>query len=437
MTLLLAQEELDDDRHLTRGARVRDLAQSLTALHQKDFGDLLGADDVRYHVVGTDALEPGEVEVKFGHAVYLPSPGERTLYQVSTSRDGQHWSAVCPVYLNQRLALIGQDAESASHAVPGWPFGPSGAVLLVNDGPDAPIEVQVRPKGAFECTHDAGTGIFTISRRGALDAEGAPLQLLMQVERVATTAVTGPAPAPAVWKTRSAMPAADLTAVPVSHRPVVSLDATFAPLAQQRVRLAALALPRLSRYRDTGATALEITLDARHRLVTDGSDGALTISVDASDQLHATVGGSRQAVAAGAAPLSAIAPEMADRYCAMLMLADGPSAAASAGVRLVFGRSTPALAALRVLDSPRFLHSATGTASASADRIGLSRSAFGLEAAANGFLITRASASQALYHLDEQLRFVALVEDASAARPYLLPFGHHLAAGHYVMCFEA
>lgn len=47
VTLMLPQEEVDDDRHLTRGARARDLAESLKALHQKDFGDLLGSDDVR------------------------------------------------------------------------------------------------------------------------------------------------------------------------------------------------------------------------------------------------------------------------------------------------------------------------------------------------------------------------------------------------------
>jgi hypothetical protein len=54
VTLMLPQEEVDDDRHLTRGARVRDLAQSLAALHQKDFGDLLGGDEVRYDVVGAE-----------------------------------------------------------------------------------------------------------------------------------------------------------------------------------------------------------------------------------------------------------------------------------------------------------------------------------------------------------------------------------------------
>src|SRR4051812_27569589 len=114
VTLMLPQDEVDDDRHLTRGARVRDLAQSLAALHQKDFGDLLGKDEVRYHVVGTETLEPGEVQVKFGHAVYLPAPGEQVLHTVSASRDSAVWKQVCPIYPNQRLVLLGHDARTAT-----------------------------------------------------------------------------------------------------------------------------------------------------------------------------------------------------------------------------------------------------------------------------------------------------------------------------------
>src|SRR3954467_6997928 len=87
ITLMLPQEEVDDDRHLTRGARARDLAHTLAALHQKDFSDLLGSEEVRYDVVGAETLEPGQVEVRFGHAVYLPAPGEKPLYTVSASRD--------------------------------------------------------------------------------------------------------------------------------------------------------------------------------------------------------------------------------------------------------------------------------------------------------------------------------------------------------------
>jgi hypothetical protein len=52
---------------------------------------------------------------------------------------------------------------------------------------------------------------------------------------------------------------------------------------------------------------------------------------------------------------------------------------------------------------------------------------------AKGYTIARLSATQALYHLDDKLQFVASVGEA----PYLLPHGHHLVAGHYVLRFEA
>ena len=453
ITLILPQEELDDDRHLTRGARVRDLAQSLTALHQKDFGDLLGGDDVRYDVIGTEALPPGEVEVKFGHAVYLPVPGEATLYRVSTSRDGAAWDEACPIYLNQRLALIGQDAEIASHAAPSWPFGAEGAILLVNDGPDAPIEVQVRPKAKFDCSLDAQTGLYTIVRRGAVDASGDPVRLLMKIDKVgARSARKAPA---AVWKARAGETDAEPTAVPLApHTPITAQpprmapegDATFAPLAQGRVSLVGLALPRLSRYRDTGATGIEIGFGHDLALTKDGGVSAISFAVDAGDVVHAITSEGRQAVSApasfspagaGQVELLAIAPGMADRYCATVLLPRPASVPVAAGARLVFGRTAPMLAALRVLDSPRFLRGAEGAEgpnNASADRIGLSRNAFSFEAGADGFTITRLSATQALYHLDEQLSFVAAL---SGDEPCHLPSGHHLVAGHYILRFDA
>ena len=96
-----------------------------------------------------------------------------------------------------------------------------------------------------------------------------------------------------------------------------------------------------------------------------------------------------------------------------------------------------ALAALRVLDSPRFLRNAAGTPPSSADRLGLSRDAFSFEAAPDGWLIARQSPTQALYHLDEHFEFVAAVDTATPEQPYRLPAGHHLVAGHYVLRFDA
>jgi hypothetical protein len=455
VTLMLPQDEVDDDRHLTRGARMRDLAQSLAALHQKDFGDLLGGEEVRYDVVGADSLEPGQVEVKFGHAVYLPAPDEKILYSVTTSRDSAIWKPVCPIYPHQRLALIGQDHETASHAVPSWPFGADGAIRLINDGPDTPIEVQVRPKGAFDCSFDPLGGYYVIkAKRG--DDSVASSRLLMKITRVAGAPAAPLAEQPiqlkpaAVWKNRRKTPEdPEQTAVPFSHLPAVAQpesDATYAPVAQQRVSLVALALPRLSRYRETGALALEIGLNRSLGLAANARDAVISFAVDAADELHAITSAGRERISApasftpvdaGAIRLVAIAPDMAERYCAMLCLPQAVSVPVASGARFVFGRSAPMLAALRVLDSERFLKRADGFDSTSADRIGLSRNAFSFEAAGGGYQIGRLSATQALYHLDEQLQFVASIGDASADQPYTLPPGHHLVAGHYVLRFDA
>jgi hypothetical protein len=464
VTLVLPQDEVDDDRHLTRGARVRDLAQTLTALHQKDFGDLLGGDDVRYDIVGAETLEPGQVQVRFGHAVYLPAPGEKVLYTVSASRDSAVWKPVCPVYPGQRLTVIGPDGSSASHAAPGWPFGAEGALLLVNDGPDAPIEVQVRPKDVFECSFDAANGYYTIrSKRGGVDASGAPIRLFVRITRNTPMAPAAPArpiavppPAPraaAVWKTRTqpAPAEAELTALPAARSAEsvaaapLEADATYAPVARQRVSLAALALPRLSRYRETGALALEIGLNRALAPSALGKDAVITFSVDAADDIHAITAAGRQRidvpasftpVDTAAVRLLAVAPEMADRYRALLCLPAAPGLPVGAGMPFVFGRGAPMLAALRVLDSPRFLRRAEGIDPASADRLGLSRNAFSFEAAQDGYRITRLSPTQALYHLDEELRFVSAIDDGAAGW-YLLPPGHHLVAGHYVLRFDA
>jgi hypothetical protein len=461
VTLMLPQDEVDDDRHLTRGARVRDLAQSLAALHQKDFSDLLGGDEVRYDVVGTDDLEPGEVEVKFGHAVYLPAPGEKVLYAVSTSSDSAVWQTVCPIYPNQRLTLIGHDDCSATHAVPGWPFSADGAVLLINDGADAPIEVQVRPKDAFDCAFDAASGYYTIrARRPAAEAGGPGPRLLLKVTRMALPALQpasaappaqpAPAKAPAVWKTRVPAPDADdPTAMPQADRAPAPAraesDATYAPVAHQRVSLAALALPRLSRYRETGALAFEVGLNRALAPSEPGKDAVISFAVDGADELHAITPAGRQRIAAPArftplddaqVELLAAAPEMADRYCALLCLPQPPALPVMRGTRFVFGRSAPMLASLRVLDSARFLRKADGATAASADRLGLSRSAFSFEAAADGARIARVSPTQALYHLDQELRFVAAIDVATPEQPYLVPAGHHLVAGHYVLRFD-
>jgi hypothetical protein len=208
----------------------------------------------------------------------------------------------------------------------------------------------------------------------------------------------------------------------------------------------ALALPRLSRYRDTGALELEIGLNRTLAPTAHGRDAVISFAVDDADEVHAITAAGRQRIEVpssftplDATPvrLLAVAPGMADRYRAILCLPQAPGLPVAGGMPFVFGRSAPTLAALRVLDSPRFLRRADGVDAASADQLGLSRNAFSFEAVADGYRVARLSATQALYHLDEQLALVAAIDEASPERPYLLPPGHHLVAGHYVLRFDA
>ena len=619
VTVLLPQDEVDDDRHLTRGARVRDLADGLAALHRRDFGDLLGADEVRYQIQGSEALAPGEVEVRFGHAIYLPGAGEQPLHDVAVSRDGVVWNPVCAIYPDQRLAMIGAPADhEASHPVGGWPFPGEGCLLLINDGPDAPVEIQARPKGTLDCRFDARQDCHLISQPGvAGGAHGLPARLLLRITRrmarlpsspqaghaaarpapmahapmahahtastphpsvqpstgmpahpsakdcgnaqsaLANTASSSaslasasesaastllaagsPAAAPhpgtmsaplaesgkanapavlsavpamlteatasaevddsvsapfvaerrrsatigdptltsqavpalagAVWRPRNPVqPAAQVGAPMPSDTPPSACtgplpsdagpplptlqppdpsDATYAPVASPcRVVLAALALPRLSRYLDTGAHELAIGLDPQLNICPEDEPPALTLGVDRDDRMFAETAAGRQQIgtnaiftpfARGRIELRDAEGLLAERYIALLRLPHTPDAPLPARVRFTFGRNAPMLEQLRVLDAERFLRAPDGTRG-SADRIGLSRQAFSFEALPEGYAIRAGSPNQALYHLDEHMRLLARIDQLCQDAPYLLPPGHHLVAGHYVLRFEA
>jgi hypothetical protein len=243
----------------------------------------------------------------------------------------------------------------------------------------------------------------------------------------------------------------ELTAVPLARGPApepagAPPDATYAPVPRRRVALAALALPRLSRYRETGAQVLEIGLNRAFVPAAQAADAVIGFAVDDQDELQAITPAGRERIAAPASfspvdgtrlELAACAPALADRYCALLLLPQPPALPVAPGARFTFGRGAPMLAALRLLDSPRFLRNAAGTPPSSADRLGLSRDAFSFEAGPDGWLIARLSPTQALYHLDEQLAFVAAIDTATPEQPYRLPPGHHLVAGHYVLRFDA
>ncbi|MFS2083090.1 hypothetical protein ACCD01_31735, partial [Telluria sp. Tellsp99] len=101
----------------------------------------------------------------------------------------------------------------------------------------------------------------------------------------------------------------------------------YAPVSRRRGQRDALALPRLSRYRETGAQALEINLNRAFIPAAQPSDTVIGFAVDDQDQLQAITQAGRERIAAPAAfspvdgtrvELAACAPALADRYCALL-----------------------------------------------------------------------------------------------------------------------
>ncbi len=460
--LRLPQEDVDDDYHLTRGNRARELAETLAALHQKDFGDLLGSEEVRYDVAGDEQLSAGEIAVRFGHAVYLPCAGEKAQFNIATSRDGAIWKPACAIYAGQRLALLG---GAGGIQAPGWPFGEQGGILLVNDGPDSDLVVHVRPKDVFDCAFDASLGAYAVTAKG-----GAGPRILLKITRALGAPAPAPAPAsvaaraapaaaaaPAVWLPRGAGNAAetgastladDATATPqppqvrtgqAAPARAGESDATFAPVALQRLTLVALAVPRLSLYRSTGAGALHIPF-APDLAIGRNADAerALTIVATADDALYALSVAGRQPLAlpasldAGAGRCLQLLPvqqAMAQRYLALLALPRPIAMPLLPGGALEFGRGLPALSALRVLDQPWMLEA---PAPSSPDRLGLSRKAFSCEAGAQGLSIARLSPSQALYRLDHALQAIGTIDGDNC----LLAPGEHLVAGSYVLRYE-
>ncbi len=225
-------------------------------------------------------------------------------------------------------------------------------------------------------------------------------------------------------------------------------DMTYMPQARPsgRLSLVGLALPRLDGYQPLGIKLLEIGL-TRQLQVCPSDKALLCIGVNGSNQITLRTRDGRQNLNLPLRftpfhedELRLLPPNgaMVERYSATLNLVHPISLPVGSGQQHLFGRGVPGCAALRVLDAPHFLQREAGLGSdsdtpPSADQLGLSRRAFRYESCTGGLRISRDAASQALFHLDRDGQCVAMLDDA----PYLIPDGHHLVAGNYVLRFDA
>lgn len=474
--LSLPQETLEDDEHLARGSRALELIEGLQSRHQKDFGDLLEGAEVRYQIIPDPHLAPDQIGVKFGHAVYLPGADEVLQGRLSYSVDRLIWHPLCSLHTAQRLIQLGGDAQQTSVALPHWPFGGESSVLLINDG----IQFQLRPKGKLRCEFDAEQNCYVLQherQRLFLKYDIAPSVRATTVWKarpanspasasasVATSVATSAKPAltPSTRAlSRASAPAAtigsNLSPSTVAPSSVSNSDLTYVPVsrASSRLCLVALALPRLDAYQQMGVQMLEIGFN-RHLQICPAPQAEMSIRIDRQNQIQIrnTNGQQNLSLPSRFCPtekeemrLLPCCTPMQERYTATLSLPHPVSMAVPQGQQHLFGRGISAFAPLRVLDAPHFLQrketntgmnaesDAESKATSSADQLGLSRRAFRFEACKEGLRVVREAANQALFHLDEDCQWIGNVEATST--PYLIPNGHHLVAGNYVLRFDA
>lgn len=470
--LSLPQEALEDDEHLARGNRARELMQILQQKHHTDFGDLLDGDEIRYRIAADPRLAPDQVGVRFGHAVHVPGSDDVAQGKLRLSNDGRHWQALGPVYPGQRLILLAGDEPQSSLPVAGWPFAADTSILLINDG----ARLQLRPKGKLRCEFDAEQNCHVLQherQRAFLKYDLIPTVRAASVWKPRPASLpsasfcTSAAPMPATHATAGkrglaqARGSDDATALPqlkpspVNHEQ----DLTWVPgeRSSSRLSLVGLALPRLDGYQELGIQELEIGFN-RQLQICAAAAAEISISVNQHNQIQVRNSRNQQTVALPTrfAPFQDeeldLAPchaTLQERYCATLRLPHPVCLALARGQQQLFGRGVRAFASLQLLDAPHFLrhhvdrpadHFADQAAPrnrqpASADQLGLSRRACRIEAGMDGLRVTREAPNQALYHLDAQWQLVSSMEPD--ATPYLIPDGHHLVAGNYVLRFDA
>ncbi len=457
--LSLPQEALEDDEHLARGSRARELLEGLQSRHQRDFGDLLEGVKVRYAITADASLAADQIGIKFGHAVYLPDPEEAMQGRLSYSQDRLIWHPLCPLYPEQRLVQFGEDSQHTTVAMPHWPFGNDNSLLLINDG----MQFQLRAKGKLRCEFDAEQNCYVLQherQRLYVRFEVAPGMRAAGVWKARPSNASAPAFANKTTPAASPAQASLQTALPQSPKATLAAlaaqssqsaqsnngDLTYVPTGRtpsSRLCLVALALPRMDAYQQIGVKLLEIGFN-RQLQICPAKQAELSIRIDHQNQIQIRNPNGQQNLPLPSRfcptqkeemHLLPCSPPMQERYTATLSLPHPISVTIPRGQQHLFGRGISAFAPLRVLDAPDFLQAQESTAAISADQLGLSRRAFRFEAAKDGLRVIREAPNQALFHLDAECEWIGNVDASTNA--YLIPNGHHLVAGNYVLRYDA
>lgn len=488
-----------DDR-LDEGARRNALLRELHRFHQRDLGRHLGENAiVRYRLEADPVLRPGEVQFLFGRAIHLPAENEVPAFHIQATGEGQSdWRELGAIYPGQRLTLLSGDRRASSFPVPGWPFPNGESILIVlRPGPvSSLVDVLADPPDCLNVLDDGEGGFLVRDRRNRalrlrvvsiagldepVSRRNRAVATMIQAKPVidaitndsAVVAERSPAVAdmdypmtdpwgrrepvlgftaeldspfePAEWPTPPpALPKSPT--IPEADSVIPHEQLTWIPQRPATViRVAGVALQRLSTYASAGITDWRICFNRAGAMVAGGHpDTVAWLRVDNMDRVFGEVVGSSTLLALPGLwrPLPELefdlrdAPPPMDAHYAGWMLLPAPLALPVPRDRTVsFGRGSDADIAPRLLADPRSLRwdgNSPKTVGISAEYLGLSRRHLQLQARRDDWWVQLESQNMSAYRLDPTGDLLDVLspgmDTATTAKP-----GELLVVGSYVL----
>lgn len=153
----LPMGEVVKDERTARGENTKRLTVRLQELHKQDLSSNLPTTqpEVRYQVLKGADLEDGQIRVRIGCAIHVPSPNEREAWSVEVSHNrGQIWGDPIKIHEKHHCVLLGDSPENASFSIADWPFDSHIAIVFINKPEAETLDISAEPLNSLHITPD-------------------------------------------------------------------------------------------------------------------------------------------------------------------------------------------------------------------------------------------------------------------------------------------
>lgn len=474
------------DQRKSSGKKRVALEEKLVESHMSSFkGRFEEGRTPRYSVRAASDLAPSTVRVRFGDTIYVRDSSEQSAWELHTSMDGVMWDVGPSMMEKQRQLMFGSNVQSASDVIAHWPFGDTVSLILVNNIGSTELDLSSEPFNSIQIEQDHDLDCFVLkndnkffylkTKRLISDASVTEIvEAPSNLEQVLAEPTKGfMIPTKSIQTERKEPSLSDVSdtgleesdhfdtvSEPLQDKTFVANasvsideDRTYVPSCSEpevqihTISLIGIGIQRVSLYEKYKVSEVGFAFDGTGMVVPGLKMKAADILgffVNQSDTIQVvTNSGSRLVEIGENLPLTPtrkislahVPAEMNADYLAWCPIPNPLKEPISTGKRTIFGRSKPAFKKLRVLSEKNVVR-ANGSVINDGDMMGVSSSAFSVEIIDEGLLIMPLKESIKLWHLDENLKFVECMDIAVEKKAFVIPEGHHIVAGHYVLRYN-